>query len=54
MSAWATGLQESAYEIFKLPSSLLNDTVLSFEDDTHSRKIPDLRLAHDKRVWTLA
>lgn len=41
-----------AHQILELSSGLLNHAILSLEDNTHSRQIPDLGLTNDKRVWS--
>jgi hypothetical protein len=38
-------------EVLELATGLLNDGVLALEDDAHARKVADLGLADDKRVW---
>lgn len=37
-----------AYKVLELSSSLLNYTILSFEDDTHSGEITNFGLTHNK------
>ena len=39
---------ENTYEIFELPSGLLDDAVLTAEDDAHSGKVSNLRPTHDE------
>ena len=38
------------HQVLKLPPRLLDNTVLSPEDDAHARQVADLRPAHDQRV----
>jgi len=37
-------------QVLKLSSCLFNNTILTSENDTHSRKITDFCSAYDKRV----
>lgn len=41
-------------QILELSSGLLNHTILSLENDTHSGQISDLGLTHDERVYLSA
>lgn len=60
LDSWRLGVVEDGpdgNEILELTTSLLNDTVLTTEDDTHSGQVADFSLTHDKRVcseyWAL-
>ena len=38
------------HEIFELATRLLDDAVLTADDDAHSAQVSDLGTAHDQRV----
>jgi hypothetical protein len=43
-------MKERAYEVLQLPPCLLDDTVLTIEDDTHSAEVTDFRSADNQGV----
>ncbi len=41
---------EETHQVFELPARLLDDAVLSAEDEAHAGEVADLGAAHDERV----